>query len=132
MTKIRVLAVDDSSVMRELIAIFLSSDDFEVFFAKDGDEALEKLSQVNPQVIVSDYLMPHVDGVSFFKTLRHNPKWTSWSHTPLVLTTASSELENPASTVPDADYVLLKPLSQDKLIKTLKEAYLKHLVMHQQ
>lgn len=75
--KIRVLVVDDSAFMRKLISDFLNEDRrIEVVgVAKNGKEALEKVQQLNPDVITLDVEMPVMDGLTALAELmRTNPK----------------------------------------------------------
>lgn len=62
---IRVLAVDDSALMRRLLAEILSGDDrFEVSFARDGVEGLEAVHEFGPDVVTLDVSMPRMDGLA--------------------------------------------------------------------
>lgn len=62
---IKVLAVDDSALMRRLIGeVFADEDDFEVTFARDGVEALAVLHECRPDVITLDIHMPQMDGLA--------------------------------------------------------------------
>lgn len=71
MTK-KILVVDDSFVMRTLIKDILSSDpDFSVVGeAANGGDALEKVRQLGPDVVLLDIEMPGVDGIEFLKRLK--------------------------------------------------------------
>ena len=62
---IRVLVVDDSALVRKLLArVFAAEPDFEVQVARDGLEALEQLTAFEPHVITLDVHMPHMDGLA--------------------------------------------------------------------
>jgi two-component system, chemotaxis family, protein-glutamate methylesterase/glutaminase len=62
---IKVLVVDDSALMRKLLGRVLADvSDFEVHFARNGMEGLEKLATVNPDVITLDIHMPGMDGLA--------------------------------------------------------------------
>jgi len=68
---IRVLMVDDDSVMLDLTTIFLEkSGDIEVNAVQSAKAAMEKLQTTYYDVIISDYIMPEMDGLTFLKTLR--------------------------------------------------------------
>ena len=62
---IRLLIVDDSALMRRLLgSVFAAESDFEVAFARDGVEALERLGEFQPHVVTLDMHMPHMDGLT--------------------------------------------------------------------
>lgn len=62
---IRLLIVDDSPLMRRLLGgIFEAEGDFEIEFARDGAEAIEKLHAFKPQVVTLDIHMPRMDGIT--------------------------------------------------------------------
>lgn len=62
---IKLLVVDDSALMRKLLGqVFAAEGDFEVEFARDGREALARLSEVQPDVVTLDVHMPHLDGLA--------------------------------------------------------------------
>ena len=64
----RILIVDDEERERDAMKAMLADGDFETQFAADGQEALERLTAFNADVIVADLLMPRMDG---FELLRH-------------------------------------------------------------
>jgi two-component system chemotaxis response regulator CheY len=67
----RVLIVDDSSTMRRIIANTMKKLGYEdVVEAGDGIEALQKVAQGKPDLILTDWNMPKMDGREFVKTLR--------------------------------------------------------------
>lgn len=66
---LRVLVVDDSAYIRKVISLMLSRSPFiEVIgTARDGEDALELVEKLNPDVVVLDLVMPHMDGIEFLK-----------------------------------------------------------------
>lgn len=85
MTKI--LVVDDESDIRELLTDELLDSDFEVIEAENGAEALNRVYNDHPDLVLLDLMMPVLDGVQVLKTLKSNP-YTS--KLPVVLLTAVS------------------------------------------
>ena len=71
--RIRILIVDDHAVVREGLRAFLTlQDGFEVVGeAADGEEAVERAAELEPDVILMDLVMPKLDGVSAMRELRH-------------------------------------------------------------
>ena len=69
---IRVLVVDDEIEIRELLSEFLKDTGFEVAIAGTGNEALAQASRFSPHVILLDIILPDIDGISVYETLRRN------------------------------------------------------------
>ncbi len=67
------LVVDDDEVIRQLIAVNLTLEGFEVVTAVDGRDCLEKVAEVEPDVITLDVMMPRLDGWVTATQLRRNP-----------------------------------------------------------
>ncbi|MFE9389298.1 response regulator [Streptomyces sp. NPDC006784] len=86
----RVLVVDDSSVIRQLIRVNLELEGFEVVTAVDGAECLDVVHRVRPDVVTLDAVMPRLDGVRTAERLRADPRTR---HLPLALVSACTELE---------------------------------------
>ena len=68
----RVLVVDDSPTALRLLQAVFEAEHFDVVTAHDGGEGLEKVQQCRPDLIVTDSIMPGVDGFAFLRTLREN------------------------------------------------------------
>lgn len=69
---IRILVVDDYPMNRDLLKRILTEPDFSVDEAKDGLEALQKLSQENFDVLLLDVMMPGMDGIEVHRHLRED------------------------------------------------------------
>src|SRR5262245_22545918 len=81
-----ILIVEDRSIDRKLLATVLKSDHHEVLEASDGGEALEIASLARPDLVVSDILMPSVDGYELVRRLRDTP---ALAHIPVIFYTAT-------------------------------------------
>ena len=68
------LVVDDSDVIRTLIAVNLELEGFEVVQAVDGQDALDKVIDVRPDVMTIDVRMPRLDGFDTVERLRADPR----------------------------------------------------------
>jgi CheY-like chemotaxis protein len=77
--------VDDSPVIRDLIAVNLQLEGFDVVVAGDGEEALVRVAERRPDVITLDVVMPRLDGFETAARLRADP---AYADIPLVLVTA--------------------------------------------
>ncbi len=92
-SSLRVLVVDDSAVIRQLIAVNLELEGFEVTTAEDGQAALEMVAEVAPDVITLDVVMPRVTGFEAVARLRADP---GTAHIPVVIVSARSQASDVA------------------------------------
>jgi CheY-like chemotaxis protein len=84
----RILVVDDSDTIRSLITLNLELEGFEVHQASDGQECLDVVQTVRPDVITLDVAMPRLDGFGAAARLRSAPET---SHIPIVMVTARAQ-----------------------------------------
>jgi len=116
MTKI--LAVDDSTSMRQMVTFTLQSAGYEVKDAKDGVEALEIAQSEQFDVVISDVNMPNMNGIELVKALRNLP---AYKFVPiLMLTTESSTEKKQEGREAGATGWIVKPFDPDKLLATIK------------
>lgn len=73
--KLRVLLVDDDRSILLVLQHLLTQAGHEVTLARNGKEALEEVGKSAPQLIITDWTMPEMDGIEFCKALRQNPAW---------------------------------------------------------
>ncbi|MET1255048.1 response regulator [Aliikangiella maris] len=117
MTKI--LAVDDSASMRQMVTFTLKSAGFEVAEATDGVEALNAAKSQSFDVVISDVNMPNMDGLTLVKELRNMDKY---KFTPiLMLTTESSGDKKQAGRAAGATGWIVKPFNPDQLLATVNK-----------
>ena len=115
----RVLVVDDDEVIRRLIAANLTLEGFDVATAVDGQDCLEKVSAVAPDVITLDAMMPRLDGWETARRLRKCPDTT---HIKVVLITALDQAADPAQDRHGpADAYLAKPFDPAEMIRVVRE-----------
>lgn len=117
MTKI--LAVDDSASMRQMVSFTLKSAGFDVTEASDGVEALQVAKSNSFDVVISDVNMPNMDGLSLVKELR---ALSNYRFTPiLMLTTESSSDKKQAGRSAGATGWIVKPFNPDQLLATVNK-----------
>jgi len=114
----RVLVVDDSDTIRSLIALNLTLDGFEVHEAHDGQECLDMVGELHPDVITLDVAMPIVNGFDAAARLRSDPQT---AEIPIVMVTAraqGTDLSRGAEIGVEA-YVT-KPFEPDNLVDVVR------------
>jgi len=86
MSKNKILVIDDSFLIRKSLVDQLAGERFEVYEAKDGPSGLAKAEEVNPDVILLDFVMPGMNGYEVYQALRANPKFVD---TPVIVISSS-------------------------------------------
>ena len=115
----RVLVVDDDEVIRKLIAANLTLEGFDVATAVDGQDCLDKVSAIAPDVITLDVMMPRLDGCETAIRLRKRP---DTSHIKVVLITAGvQEDDQTQHRHACADAYLTKPFDPAEMIRVIRE-----------
>ena len=113
-----VFAVDDSRTMRDMLRVALTDAGFEVSFAEDGQDGLEKLAGLSPDIIITDINMPRVDGFGFIEGARRSEAHRGVPI--LVLTTESApELKQRAKSVGATGWIV-KPFDSEKLVNIIR------------
>ena len=115
----RVLVVDDDEVIRQLIAVNLTLEGFEVVTAVDGRECLEKVVEVHPDVITLDVMMPRLDGWVTATQLRRNPE-TSGIKVVLITARAQEDDRDRGRQI-GVDAYLTKPFDPAEMIRVVRE-----------
>ena len=115
----RVLVVDDDEVIRQLIAVNLTLEGFDVVTAIDGQDCLDRVGEIAPDVITLDVMMPRLDGWETAVQLRQAPET---AHIKVVLITARAQEEDVAhGTSVGADAYLTKPFDPGEMIRIVRE-----------
>lgn len=112
-----IFAVDDSRTMRDMLRIALTEAGFEVHLAEDGEDGLEKLADLSPDVIITDINMPKLDGFGFIEGARRSEAHRGVPI--LVLTTESApELRQRAKSAGATGWIV-KPFDREKLVSVI-------------
>ena len=115
----RVLVVDDDEVIRQLIAVNLTLEGFDVSTAVDGQDCLDKVTEIGPQVITLDVMMPRLDGWVTAGELRKNPET---SHIKVMMITArAQEDDKKRGERIGVDAYLTKPFDPAEMIRVVRE-----------
>ena len=116
-----ILVVEDIAAIRELIQVQLTLRGYQVITARDGQEALDMVAESKPAVIVTDILMPRVDGFALAHRLRSNSLTTGIPIIFLSATYVSAEDERFALNL-GALRFLPKPIDADELFIAVADA----------
>jgi CheY-like chemotaxis protein len=109
----RVLVVDDSEVVRQLIRVNLELEGFEVVTAADGAECLEVVRQVRPDVVTLDVMMPRLDGLKTAARLRAD---AGTAELPIAIVSACTPADLEKGESVGVDGYLAKPFDPADLV----------------
>lgn len=122
-----ILVVDDDDGVRGAIAALLSATEYRVAVESSGQAALRRLPELQPDVVVLDWLMPGLDGPETCRRLKADP---AWRHVPVILLTALSGREHVvAGLEAGADEFLSKPVNGPELrarVRSMLRVKLQH------
>lgn len=115
---LKVLAIDDSRIMRDLLAISITEAGFEITLAEDGIDGLEKMDGAAPDVVITDINMPRLDGFGVIEAVRAR---SDHSHTPiLILTTERSAAMKARARKAGATGWIVKPFDDQALTAAIR------------
>jgi len=111
----KILLIDDDEWIRDSLLLFFQGEGCSLVGLANAEEAIEILKKQSYDIIISDYRLPGMDGLEFFKSTRE-----SHPHTLKILITAygSDELASMASSL-GIDDLILKPLTTNAIEKSL-------------
>ncbi|TYQ26237.1 PleD family two-component system response regulator [Pseudanabaena sp. UWO310] len=118
----KILVIDDSRVIRNMVRDMLPPANFEVLEAADGIKGLEMIQQQKPWMIMLDFLLPRMSGFEVYETLQQSPELR---RIPLVLMSGRKEEVTSKIAEPFEDKYLVfieKPFEQKELITAIKKA----------
>jgi class 3 adenylate cyclase/DNA-binding response OmpR family regulator len=113
-----VLIVDDEPVLHQILQGLLAPEGYNFAFAYDGQEVLDTIVEVAPDLILSDIMMPHMTGLQLCEHLREDPKW---KNLPIILVTALNSKEDIAKGLDaGANDFINKPFDRTELLARVR------------
>jgi len=115
----RVLLVEDDRHNRAIAAAVLRAEGFEVFEASDGEQALERVGGVRPDVVLLDLSLPKLDGTTVARRLKADPELRA---IPLVALTAHALAgDEEKAREAGCDAYLAKPVDPEAIVRTVSD-----------
>jgi two-component system response regulator HydG len=115
---LKILVVDDEAAMREVLQMRLQEWGFEVCLAEDGVEGKKLAESFDPDIVISDVVMPHVSGMDLLRSLK-----TGDPLRPVILVTAQAGIDLAVEAMKQgAQDFVTKPIDYSKLRLILKHA----------
>ncbi|NOZ68077.1 MAG: response regulator [Deferribacteres bacterium] len=113
-----ILVVDDCQTTRKLLGHYLKTRGYQVVFAENGLDALEKLGTHKINLILTDLNMPYMDGMEFIRTLRADPNLADIP--VLMVTTENDDAEREKAFNCGVNGYVVKPITGDVIAQNIK------------
>src|SRR5258708_26593524 len=115
----RILLADDSITIQKVVELAFSDGDYEVTAVNNGTKAVQKLSEMRPDIILSDIIMPEKNGYEVCEYVKSHPEFRS---IPVILLTGTFEPFDPdRADKAGCDAVVTKPFESQSLIHNVEE-----------
>ncbi len=114
-----ILVVERDPHIRELESYFLNEAGFAVDFAADGIVALERARELQPDIIITEVLVPKLDGLALCRAVKNDPRLRH-----IVMLVFSILAVQSRASEAGADAFLMKPLAEKRLVDTVRQLLL--------
>jgi len=115
----KILVVDDDKTTRKILGLYLKAKGYDVEYAENGLDAMEKLGTAQVNLVMTDLNMPYMDGLELIRTIRAD---SALGHLPiLMITTEADEEEKRKAIEAGANGYLVKPVSADMVTSNIKD-----------
>ena len=114
----KILIVEDDSDFRDIYALFLQGESYQVLTACHGQEGLAILEKETPDLIILDLIMPVMDGEGFYVRLREQAKWRS---IPVIVASVNDKMPPRIAELGGIAGNLKKPFQIDTLLSKIRE-----------
>jgi CheY-like chemotaxis protein len=117
---LKILVADDSATIRHLIKKFLEEEDYEIVTTSDSANVVDLIDEINPDLVISDIMMPGMDGYTF---VRHIRKEKTRESLPIIImsTKKKETMEDLFDAYGIVGY-LQKPFEKEQLVALIKKA----------
>jgi len=120
-TKKRILVVDDEQINLEFFDVMLSKLGFDVRKAENGQEALESIRKLRPDLVLLDNIMPKLSGWEVTKILKTSPEYASLADTPIIMFSALDDVKDKVEGLElGADDYITKPFNFAEVLARIR------------
>jgi two-component system, OmpR family, response regulator len=116
-----ILIIDDDLALQTVLEIALRDAGYHVILAGDGQEGIEKLKTLNPDLVISDIMMPQMDGVETFQRIKEQLQDNG---IPIFIMTALNRKPWFADLEAEGAVIIQKPFDIDQLLRLVKDMLL--------
>jgi two-component system response regulator MprA len=117
--KSSIMVVDDEPLTRNMLCTLLGLYGFQVSEAEDGLDALDKVGDIRPDIMILDVMMPHMDGITTCKVLRSKPETAQM---PIIMLSGKTQISAVEEGIQaGADKYMAKPMNHQELLAGISE-----------
>src|SRR3989338_1807076 len=113
-----ILVIEDDKILLDFYKNMFSLNGINVFFAKDGEQGLKMINEINPDVVVLDILMPKLDGVEILKRMRADEKTKS---IPVLILTNYENYRDKVEPYGVVDYLIKSDTEAKEVVRRVLE-----------
>lgn len=131
-TKKRILVVDDEQINLDFFEVMLSKLGFDVRLAKDGQEALESIRRLKPDLVILDNIMPRLSGWEVTRIVKSSPEYAEFSDTPIIIFSALDDVKDKVEGLElGADDYITKPFNFAEVLARIRAVLRAHDLLKQ-
>lgn len=121
----KILLVEDDSFLSSLLKNRLQKEGFDIILAKDGDEAVNYLRNISPDLLLLDLILPKKTGFEVMEELRSNPQLQGNSNLPIIIISNLGQQEdiNKSRQLGAIEYYVKAKVSIDELVEKIKKFF---------
>ena len=116
-----ILVVDDSPSVRETVAFILESEGCEVHMAANGKEGLKLAAELRPKVVLTDGMMPGMDGFELCRQLKNDPDLVGIC--VIMLTSMGQKIDRERAQTVVVNHFATKPFDEDEMLPLLEDVF---------
>jgi len=115
---VKVLVIDDSKTIRRSAENLLAKEGFDVITATDGFDALAKIADARPEIILVDIMMPRLDGYQTCALIKNSSEFKT--KPVVILSSKDALLDKAKGRIVGSDEYITKPFSREELLGTIR------------
>ena len=120
---VKILVVEDDAATQQLLEFLLKKEGYEVISSTDGKDAFDKATREKPDLVITDIMLPHTDGLELTKNLK---KEDGLKQIPIIIVSSlGQEMEVTQGLRSGADGYIVKPFHPQQLFAALKKVFKK-------
>ncbi len=131
-TRKRILVVDDEQLNLEFFDVMLTKLGFDVHRAENGQEALEAVRKLRPDLIILDNMMPKLSGWEVTKLIKASPEYAEFADTPIIIFSALDDVKDKVEGLESgADDYITKPFNFAEVLARIRAVLRTHELIGQ-